>query len=176
VQDVGLICNRVRESQPVQAWYTSMMQGADGAFRINPGCRGTDDFYYYSGPPLMRAESLGRLESGFRRKLGAVTIIVDTKAVTGMPLGALADHFAMLTLAEARPTRSCKEVESIANLLIKDCDPGLAPKQITDNDIKMLTALYSVDDDWLGRLQYVRMIGTMRRALQAEREGNRLDQ
>jgi hypothetical protein len=173
VQGVGLICNRVRESLPVQAWYTSMMQGADGAFRINPGCRGYDEFYYSGGSAIVQAESIGRLDSGFRRKLGAVTIIVDTKAVMGMPLGALADHFAMLALAEARPSRACKEVESIANLMLKDCDPGLAPKHITDNDLKMLTALYNVDDDRLGALQYVRMIGDMRRALKAEREAGK---
>jgi hypothetical protein len=171
VQGAGLICNGVREGLPIQAWYTSMMQGADGAFRINPGCRGFDDsYYFYGGPPVLRAESIGHLETGFRRKLGAVTIIVDTKAAIGMPLGALADHFAMLVLAESRPTRRCKEIESIANLMLKDCNPALAPKHITDNDIKMLTALYNVDDDRLGSLQYVRMIADMRKALKAERE------
>jgi hypothetical protein len=62
-------------------------------------------------------------------------------------------------------------VESIANLMIGDCAPGLAAKEITDNDVKMLSALYTVDDDRLGRLQYVRMIGTMRRSLAAQRPG-----
>jgi hypothetical protein len=169
VQGVGLICSRVRESLPVQAWYTNMMQNAYGATRIIPGCGGSDDIYYTSNSLFAEAASMSRLEDGLRRKLGAVTIIVDTRAVMGMPLGALADYFAMLTLAEGRPGRSCKEVESIANLMFKDCEPGLSPKQISDNDIKMLTALYSVDDDRLGPLQYVRMIGDMRRKLQAER-------
>lgn len=54
--------------------------------------------------------------------------------------------------------------------MLKDCNPALAPKHITDNDIKMLTALYNVDDDRLGSLQYVRMIADMRKALKAERE------
>jgi hypothetical protein len=172
VQGVGLICTRIRESLPIQAWYTNMMQGADGATRIIPGCGGSDTIYF-GGPSILQVESMSRLDTGVRRKLGAVTIIVDSKAIIGMQLGPLTDYLAMLSLAEGRQNQRCKEVESILNLMLKDCDPGLTAKEITENDKKMLSALYTVDDDRLGRLQYVRMIADMRRKLQAEREAGK---
>lgn len=167
VPGVGLIRTRVREALPVQAWYTNLIKDANGRVAIPSGY--DDDYFYFGSPQFTQAESMSRLNSGISSGLGAVTIIVDTKAIMGMQLGTLADYFALLALAEARQGQGCKEVETIANLMTRDCHPALSPKQISDNDLKMLTALYSVDDERLGRLQYVRMIGDMRRKLQAER-------
>jgi hypothetical protein len=111
---------------------------------------------------------MSRLESGFTTELGAVTVIVDSKAIIGMQLGSLADYFAVLTMAEARLGRRCKEFETIANLMMKDCEPGLAAKEITRNDILLLTALYQVPDESMGRLQSLRVASRLRRALEAE--------
>jgi hypothetical protein len=161
-----MICTRVRESLPVQAWYANLMRDGNGFTRLTPACNGED--YYFGSPAVQIVESMSRLESDFSTEMGAVTLIVDQKAIMGMPLGSLADYFAMLSLAEGRMNRSCKEFESITNLMQKDCQPGLVSKQITSNDLMLLTSLYKVDDSRLTTLQAARIAHDVRKALQAE--------
>jgi hypothetical protein len=161
---VGFIRSRVKESLPIQAWYADMSSGGNGQWILANSCEGS---YVFD------ARGMSILNSGMETQLGAVTILVNTSAIMGMELGALADHFALLSLAEARQSRSCKEVESIANLMLKDCDPALTSKEITRNDIMMLTALYGTSDDRLQNLQRVRIQSKMRRMMEADQEAGR---
>ncbi len=160
---VGLIRSRVKESLPVQAWYSAASNSCDdGGF-----------FFFETGSSLNRffqTGSASRLHSGFATGMSAVTILVNTNAIMGLPLGALADHFALLSLAEARQGRGCKDVESIANLMAPDCDPALAAREITGNDLTLLTSLYGTPDDRLQMLDHVRIVGKMRRSLAAQRQ------
>jgi hypothetical protein len=172
VPGVGMICTRVRASLPVQAWYANMMRTANGFTRLTPACGG-EDYYYFGSPAVQLVESMSRLESGFSTEMGAVTLIVDQKAIMGMQLGSLADYFAMLALAEGRMNRSCREFESITNLMQKDCQPGLVSKEITSNDLMLLSALYKVDDSRLTTLQAARIAHDIRKALEAEAGGGK---
>ena len=158
---VGMIRTRVKESLPIQAWYADMMVGASGRGIIMNPC---DDF----GVTYFNGNDMTHLNSGIETGIATVVILVNTNAIMGMTLGALADHFALLALAEARQTSSCKEVESIANLMVKDCHPALVAKEITRNDIMMLTSLYGTRDDRLQRLQHVRVISGMRKMMEAD--------
>jgi hypothetical protein len=161
VPALGFLRNRIRESLPVQAWYVDMIRGANGRATMNDG-EGEGGYYVFN------ADTMSRLDSGVSTELGAVTVVVDTNAIMGMELGALADYFVVLSLAESRQGRGCKEFESIANLMQKDCAPGLTARTITRNDILLLTALYQTRDDTMQRLQAARMAGRVRRSLEGE--------
>ncbi len=50
----------------------------------------------------------------------------------------------------------------------KDCAAGLQPAAITNNDLALLTGLYKTPDDFTGRLQRQRIIGNMRKSLEAQ--------
>jgi hypothetical protein len=163
VPGLGFIRNRVREAQPIQAWYANMIVGGSGRPVLMDGF-GDGGYYVFNTGPM------GRLDDGVAYRLGAVTVVVDTAAIMGMQLGTLADYFAMITLSEARFTRGCKEVESISNLMQKDCRPELVAKEITSNDLFMLDALYHSKQD---RLQSLRMVGKIRRAVESEAAGER---
>src|SRR3954466_14245237 len=99
---------------PIQAWYANMIKGNDGKAILSDGYEDGESFFFNAGP-------ISHLESGMTSQIGAVTVVVDTKTIIGMEMGALADYFAMITLAEAHFTHGCKEVESIANLMQKNC-------------------------------------------------------
>jgi hypothetical protein len=143
------------------------MIGASGRGILSNPCADNDGYFFFD------ADASSRLNSGMTTRMSAVIILVDTKAIMGMELGTLADHFALLSLAEARQGRNCKEVESIANLMAKDCDPALAAKAITRNDIRMLTALYQVPDDRLQGLEQVRIQARIRRQIEADHAAGR---
>jgi hypothetical protein len=145
------------------------MKGGDGRAVFANGC-GRDGGEFGDNFFLNAGTSASRLHSGIETEIGAVTMIVDAKAIMGMPLGTLADHFALLALAEGRFSSSCKEVESIANLFHKDCNPALTSKEITSNDLTMLTSLYGTQDQTIQLTQSARIIGRMRRALEAQRQ------
>jgi hypothetical protein len=163
---VGMIRSRVKETLPVQAWYAGMIVGAYGQKTVVNPC---DD----GGGSFFETGFSSHLHSGFATEIGAVTILVNTQAIMGLPLRALADHFALLSLAEARQGRGCKAVESVANLMAGDCDPALVAKEITSNDLTLLTSLYGTTDDRLQMLHHVRIIGKMRRTLEAQRRAEK---
>jgi hypothetical protein len=166
VPGLGLSRSRVREEQPIQAWYTTLIRGSGGWIPQYSG--------YDEEPNTVSIDRMSHLHSGIETQIGAVTVVVRTDAVMGLDLGALADHFALISLAEARYTSACKEIETIANLLHKNCDQALIPKTITPGDIALLTGLYKTPDDSMQRVQKARIIGNMRKTLEAEsRAGQR---
>ena len=83
-------------------------------------------------------------------------------------LATLADHFALLSLVQARALPVCRSIETIANLMRNDCATGLQPASITNNDLALLTGLYRTPDADMGRLQRQRIIGNMRQTLEAQ--------
>jgi hypothetical protein len=172
VPGLGMIRNRVRQEQPIQAWYAGLLRGPNGRRILWDGY--DEDFYYSTGfgAGFVENPMMSRLNSGIETEIGAVTIIVDSKAILGMTLGALADHFALLSLAEAHVSRQCKPVETIANLMRKDCGP--AATALTQNDLVMLTGLYKTPDDFMQTMQRARILGNMRKAFEADfRAGGR---
>ena len=167
VPGLGMIRSRAREARPIQAWYATGARGRTGqVILLYDG--------YDEEPKRIAPSSLSRLSSGIETEIASVLVVVDTNAIMGMELGTLADHFALVGLAEARFASQCKPVETIANLLHKGCDPGLVPRAITPIDIALLTGLYKTPDDRIQFIQQQRIIGNMRKTLEAEsRAGQR---
>jgi hypothetical protein len=157
------IAARVKQSQPIQAWYGISLQGASGREALQY------DGFNEERPQLIIRE-FSRLNSGVSTALQTVMIVVDTSAIMGKTLGTLADHFAVIALAQGRATRHCKKVPTIANLMQEDCDATYRPDAITANDLALLTGLYKTPDNTMQRLQRVRIIGNMRKALEGRSE------
>lgn len=157
----GMIRSRVKEAQPIQAWYATVIKGSDGRKYLQYDGYNDDE-------PHVVAAALDRFNSGVETEMAAVTILVDTKAIMGMQLGALADHFALISLSQSRVSRGCLGVDSIANLPHGNCDPSVTTQTITLGDVAMLTGLYKTPDDRMQNLHAQRIIGNMREMLEAQ--------
>lgn len=164
VPGLSMIRNRVRESQPIQAWYALGMTGKTGRAML------VYDGYEYE-PQYIPATTLTRLDTGLETQIMAVTMVVDTKAIMGMKLETLADYFALHSLAQIQTRQQCRAVETIANLMQVGCDPALAADHITKGDLAMLTGIYQTPDDSMQRIQKMRIIGNMRRSLESQTTG-----
>ncbi len=57
---------------------------------------------YTDDPIWSSSASISRIQSGLTTEMASVMMTVDTNAIMGMSLGTLADHFALLSLAQAR--------------------------------------------------------------------------
>jgi len=164
VPGLGMIRSRTRESQPIQAWYAIALSGKTGhPVLVYDG--------YDQEPRIIAAPSISRLGSGLSSQIMAVTMVVDTKAIMGMNLTMMADYFAVMTLAQTRATNRCRDFRTIANLMLKNCDAAHMAQAITDNDIALLTSHYKTNDDRMELLQGIRIIGNMRKALEAQATG-----
>ena len=162
--DYDFIRMRLKQSLPVQAWYGVAIQGADGRRQL---VGALDEGVPETPVVTVSAAESNLLSTGISTSIATVMIVVDTNTVRGRPLGTLADYFALLALSQTRDTAHCKTVPSIANLLFTDCDAPLRADAITETDLAMLTALYQTSDASLQKLQRQRIIGAMRRTLQA---------
>jgi hypothetical protein len=102
---------------------------------------------------------------------GAI-IIVDAKAIMGKSLGELGDYFSLLALSQAPHTGRCQPAPSIANLMAAGCNADLRTTGLSDVDLAMLTGLYGTPLE-PELIQKARLIGNMRKALEADFVGGR---
>jgi len=160
--DYGFMRNRLKQSQPIQAWYGISARAADGRSYRQLGDSGDP---LANGPPVVHVADMNRLNTGISTAIELEVVVVDTNAVMGKSLRTVADYLALLTLAQARDTAHCKDVPSIANLMFADCDPAYRPESITAADIAMLSGLYQTQDETLQVLQRQHIVGAMSRAL-----------
>lgn len=149
---------------PVQAWYATLVVDYAG--------QKTNDIPWemvtppLDGPPRIRA-NLSQLNTGVTSEMGAATVLVDSKAVTGMTVGELGDYLALMTLAQSGQHGGCEETPSIANLMLSDCPAEDRPRSLSNIDIILLKALYAVPDA-PEALQKQRIVGTIRRSLEQQ--------
>jgi hypothetical protein len=151
----------LKVSYPVQAYYTNFTRDFAGVVR--PDAPWED---VYDDPPHYMA-NVSRLRTGVQVYMGAITVLVDTKAIMGMELGTLADYVAMLTLVQARANGICQPAPSISNLMMKDCPAEDHVTSLSDVDIALLTGVYQTPLE-PEMIQKPRIIGNMRKALEAE--------
>ncbi len=160
---LGQIRSRTKEAQPVQAWYATLIRGHDYWKLEYDG--------FEQEPQGVNPWEMTRLNSGIETQIGAATIVVQTNAIMGKSLASLADHFALLALAQGRASDTCKPVQTIANLLRSDCDPAYRAQEMTAGDIALLSGLYQTPDDAMQRIQKIRIMGNMRKTLEAQTTG-----
>jgi hypothetical protein len=73
-----------------------------------------------------------------------VLVVVDSRAVEGKDLGAIADYLALIALSQAKSLDGCNALPSIVDLLAKAPCPGRDPPDgLTAADASLLTALYN---------------------------------
>ena len=149
---------------PVQAWYATFKTDYDGFKTIDIPWEITES--WREGPPQVAA-NVSRLHTGQTAEMAAATVLVDTKAVTGMTLGEIGDYLAVMTLAQASQYGACQPMATIANLMLKGCDPADVTRDLSHVDIALLTALYQVPDI-PEKLQKQRIVGAMRRSLEQQ--------
>jgi hypothetical protein len=151
---------------PVQAWYATFRVDYDGFKNIDVPPEIADPARDDSDPQMV-ATNDSRLHTGLTSEMAAATVMVDSKAVTGMTLGELGDYLALLTLAQNGQYGACQPMPTIANLLVKGCPAEDTVRDLSHVDIALLTALYQVPDN-PELLQKQRITGAMRRSLEAQ--------
>lgn len=153
---------------PVQAWYTTFLVGGASGKTIDiPWEMVTPPL---DGPPFVRTISAGSvLNTGFTAEMAAALVLVDSKAVTGMSVGELADYLALTTLAQSGQYGECMEAASITNLMLQKCPTENRPRGLSHVDIALLNALYAVPDA-PEALQKQRIVGAIRRELEKDFE------
>lgn len=124
---------------PIQAWYGTLLTGRDGA----RGARdlpypGLDDYY---GAPYFTGEA-SRLNDGQQSTIENVFVVVDLGKVDGRQVGTIADYVAMLTLSQTDKFATCRQMPSITNLLVADCDARLKTSALSDADLAFLRGVY----------------------------------
>jgi hypothetical protein len=149
---------------PVQAWYASFRVDYNGFKNLDiPWEQMTPP---RDEPPHVTAND-SRLHTGLTTEMAAATVLVDSKAVTGMGLGELGDYLALMTLAQAGQYGACQEMQTIANLMLDKCPAQDVTRSLSHVDIALLTGLYQVPDQ-PELLQKQRIVGAMRRSLEQQ--------
>jgi hypothetical protein len=74
--------------------------------------------------------------------IGAVVLIVDTRKIEGIPIGAIADYLAVLALSVIQSPDHCDPLPSILDLMSSNCGAREKPTAITAGDLAFLKALY----------------------------------
>jgi hypothetical protein len=156
---------------PVEAWYATFRVDYDGFRDIDLPWDVTDPWREGCSSngcdvPQVRGND-SKLHTGLTVEMGAATVLVDSKAVTGMTLGEMGDYLALMTLAQASQFGACQPMPTIANLMLGDCGAQDTPHGLSHVDIALLTALYEVPDS-PELLQKQRIVGAMRRSLEAQ--------
>ena len=149
---------------PVQAWYATWKIDYDGFKTIDIPWEITEP--WRDSPPQVAAND-SRLHTGQTAEMGAATVLVDTKAATGMTLGELSDYLAFMTLSQASQYGACLPMETISNLMTPGCGADDTAHRLSHADIALLTALYEVPDE-PELLQKQRIVGAMRRSLEKQ--------
>ncbi len=118
---------------PIQGWYATGTRDRMG--QLIP-----DNPYGFATTTVEGS----RIKTGFRAEFLAVTIVVDLVRVENQEIGAIADHAAMLALAQARAFETCRPVPSITNMFL-NCGDNVATA-LTKYDAAYLKALYHITD------------------------------
>ncbi|MBV9550632.1 MAG: hypothetical protein JO256_13270 [Alphaproteobacteria bacterium] len=154
---------RTKVEYPVETWYAGLLRDYNGKASLDESWEDAG----LDGPPYVPAQ-LSRLSTGQTAEMGAATVLVNAGAVTGMELGTLADYIALQTMTQTLMNGRCQPVPSIANLMLKNCDPANHVERLSDIDIALLTGLYA-SEERPEVLQRQRIIGAMKRSLQEQR-------
>jgi hypothetical protein len=123
---------------PVRWWQVSLPLMADtGAVAIVLG--ETDPGIMGRSVPVRTGS---RLRGNVRDDLVGVTIVLDTRKLTGVPFNAVSDYVAFVALAPADPRVATEGFDTVLNLFDR---PGVTGLSLMDEDY--LFALYSASRD-----------------------------
>jgi hypothetical protein len=152
-------------TRPIQAWYVT-------ATRAIPSAAPAGANYGDAGQPVIddayRPRPAGkpgsRLSNDLSSEMAHVLVVVNSEVVAGMPVGAVADYIAMLTLSQAAAPDDCLQLATILSYL-SECPAGRKADSVTAADRAYLTALYSISPEAFGNLQRSGIVTRMNRNL-----------
>jgi hypothetical protein len=158
----GMPRGSLKVTRPVTVFYTTFQRDFNGTEHLDVPWEDLG----LPGPPHIAA-NFSHIKTGIQPVMAGAIIIVDAKAVMGKTLGTLGDYFSLLVLAQAPHTGRCQPAPSIANLMAEGCDGELRTTGLSDVDMAMLAGLYATPLE-PELLQRARVIGNMRKALEAD--------
>jgi hypothetical protein len=128
-------------SSPIQAWYGTETRG-DGDL---PGSQEVayPDVTGFCGPSTpCYVVKASNLNNGIKSVFFNVFVVVDLSKIAGREIGTIADYVAMLSLSQTDSFATCRNMPSITNFLIPDCDASLKTAALSDTDLAFLRGLY----------------------------------
>ncbi len=84
-----------------------------------------------------------RIATTTQQTIQAVLMIVDSRRIDGLGVGALSGYLAMAALAQVKPEQEFKDVDTVMNLFAADA--AVRPKGLTSWDRTYLAGLYAAD-------------------------------
>jgi hypothetical protein len=93
-----------------------------------------------------------RMTQCFSSSYSNVVIVVDGRAVNGLPSAQIADYIAMVVLSHPKSVDACGSYPSILDLFAADCG-AKASASLTSSDVAFLQGLYSMDLESFANLQ-----------------------
>ncbi len=131
-------------SSPIQAWYGTTIRDV----RYFPGSQeiAYPDVTGYCGPSTPCYVTQGSfLDDGLKSVFSTVFVVVDLKKIAGREIGTIADYVAMLALSQTDAFATCRNLPSITNFLIPDCDASLKTAALSDADLAFLRGVYKTN-------------------------------
>ena len=121
---------------PIQAWYGTTTRDVHDS----PGSQASpyQSVSPYCESTLCYEVQASLLDNGIKSVFSTVFVVVDLSKVAGREIGTIADYVAMLTLSQTDALATCRNMPSITNLLIPDCDANLKTAALSGADLAFL--------------------------------------
>jgi hypothetical protein len=155
----------------IQAWYFTQTRDQNGksTFDTAKGIRGEGRGDPMPGMILPSAFAAlkvtgGRLGDGVRTVFDNIIIAADPNALLDHEMGTVADHVAMLALAQTEPLTDCPALPSILNLFTPGC--AARPGGMTAADEGYLRGLYSMNAGATLHVQRDQMVHRIGRSME----------
>jgi hypothetical protein len=155
--DGGALRQFAAGTQPVRAWYNAELKGARGnelhAFdQADLGGRRPLE----NDHPIM-----SRIQVDDVQDLTSVLVIVDTRRIDGLKIGAVADYAAMLGLARINVNADVTGMDSVLRLFAVSADVAATISQLGAWDAAFLKALYGTEQ--ANKMQRTAIVNSMLR-------------
>ena len=176
------LLNVVREKQPMMLGYWSSSSQADALAKVTHdiqswhaiqtvdlrGRKLVDSRYTAQGNSVTSntASSEGlRTGDGLHSSFHSGIVVADPGKLGNYEIGTLADHIAMLALAQPAKPSACMELPSILDTTNADCRKDAPVKALTKADIGYLKGLYKMDVGASLRVQKVAIASGVKETL-----------
>jgi hypothetical protein len=111
--------------------------------------------------PMPGGSPGSRLTAGISSEFLAVLVVVDATKMAGQPIGAIADHVAVLSLTRPPESQPCRELPSVLDVMNPDCPADRGVNAVTAWDLAYLKGLYRIDAEEYLPLQRGRITDRM---------------
>jgi hypothetical protein len=125
-------------SRPIQAWHATQSVDLRGKTLV--------DSRFANGDKASALAITGnRLGDGLHSSYYHAIIVADPSKLADYEIGTLADHIAMLALAQPAPEQACPALPSILDMTNATCRKDAPIKALTAADTGYLRGLYRID-------------------------------